>query len=108
IYYRFTNRIYSISYNLCFHQNSCICNFISHHTFISWILYEGRSTRSRTSKYCFFCLDIGSNYFNELYLNATFIKLMIEVKNIIKKFGEQRSEEHTSELQSHHELVCRL
>src|SRR5437667_4603027 len=27
---------------------------------------------------------------------------------IVGKTGEQRSEEHTSELQSHHDLVCRL
>jgi phospholipid/cholesterol/gamma-HCH transport system ATP-binding protein len=34
-------------------------------------------------------LDIGGNYFNELYINATSFELMIEVKNIVKKFGEQ-------------------
>jgi phospholipid/cholesterol/gamma-HCH transport system ATP-binding protein len=34
-------------------------------------------------------LDISSNYFNELYINPTPFELMIEVKNIVKKFGEQ-------------------
>jgi phospholipid/cholesterol/gamma-HCH transport system ATP-binding protein len=34
-------------------------------------------------------MDFGSDYINEFYFNATFIKLMIEVKNIVKKFGDQ-------------------
>ena len=34
-------------------------------------------------------MDFGSYYINEFYFNATFIKLMIEVKNIVKKFGDQ-------------------
>jgi phospholipid/cholesterol/gamma-HCH transport system ATP-binding protein len=34
-------------------------------------------------------MDFGSDYFNEFYFNTTFIKLMIEVKNIVKKFGDQ-------------------
>ena len=34
-------------------------------------------------------MDFGSNHINEFYFNATFIKLMIEVKNIVKKFGDQ-------------------
>ena len=34
-------------------------------------------------------MDFGSNYINEFYFNTTFIKLMIEVKNIVKKFGDQ-------------------
>src|SRR5437773_8902634 len=31
-----------------------------------------------------------------------------ELSQILQKSGESRSEEHTSELQSHHDLVCRL
>jgi phospholipid/cholesterol/gamma-HCH transport system ATP-binding protein len=34
-------------------------------------------------------VDFGSDYFNEFYFNPTPFKLMIEVKNIVKKFGEQ-------------------
>lgn len=34
-------------------------------------------------------MDFGSDYINEFYFNTTFIKLMIEVKNIVKKFGDQ-------------------
>jgi phospholipid/cholesterol/gamma-HCH transport system ATP-binding protein len=34
-------------------------------------------------------LDISSNYSNELYINPTPFELMIEVKNIVKKFGDQ-------------------
>ena len=34
-------------------------------------------------------MDFGGDYFNELYINPTPFKLMIEVKNIVKKFGEQ-------------------
>ena len=34
-------------------------------------------------------MDIGSDYFNEFYINTTTFKLMIEVKNIVKMFGEQ-------------------
>jgi len=41
-------------------------------------------------KYGFFCLDIGSDYFSELYINATPFKLMIEVKNLEKTFGDQK------------------
>jgi phospholipid/cholesterol/gamma-HCH transport system ATP-binding protein len=34
-------------------------------------------------------MDFGSDYINQFYFNTTFIKLMIEVKNIVKKFGDQ-------------------
>ena len=34
-------------------------------------------------------MDFGSDYINEFYFNTTFIKLMIEVKNIVKTFGDQ-------------------
>jgi phospholipid/cholesterol/gamma-HCH transport system ATP-binding protein len=34
-------------------------------------------------------MDFSGYYFDEFYFNTTFIKLMIEVKNIVKKFGNQ-------------------
>jgi phospholipid/cholesterol/gamma-HCH transport system ATP-binding protein len=35
-------------------------------------------------------MDIGHNYFNELYFNPITVNLMIEVKNVEKSFGESK------------------
>src|SRR5437773_8350144 len=42
------------------------------------------------------------------YLAAAALQSRIYAGSYLQVFGQQRSEEHTSELQSHHDLVCRL
>ena len=48
----------------------------------------------------------GSQQKPELTLAIT--KLMVGMMSMDGKLDDDRSEEHTSELQSHHDLVCRL
>src|SRR5437773_8875753 len=60
----------------------------------------------------FICAQLGelSRLRDVLHLSEPAVEVVKELRNVPGHFAESymRSEEHTSELQSHHDLVCRL